>query len=1048
MVDAPHFYPGQQRTVEFCAFLAGGVAAVMLGLSLGARLPGSGSLLQRPLSAVLLLAMSLAVFQVRRGGRASRTGLVLAFLAGGVSACALLAYSRGLGPAWLAQADLGHRSWPRMSFLTALSVVALALAYLTGAGFPRAPWRRRQCSALLAMVPMVLGCLVLMSYPQGAPLLNGAQSAQMTLPSALSCALLGLAILNIAGNDVWPLALFGSESARTETRGGRWLRRGPLRVFLVSTLAILTLGSLLLKSQVKAARREAQRQLAATTDAKARQITVWFRERQGDADQILQSSLLRNSLLRALAGDPSSRAGVLEWMASLSRRSDYSRVALFDGQGLLRLGLPGDRSDSACPSPGPWREALLSRKVEVVDLHRGADGSVHLCFWIPLGSSVHPGQPAPGLMLLQVDAERFLFPLLGPAAHGDSAETFLVRREGGAPVDLGGLRVRPERALDRRVSFGSMSGLGQQGRATGLDDRGRRVLVALRPIPGTPWSMVGTVDEAGIFGQFRRWAWMSVLGLLGLLVLLAMVMGLMVRQGDARRILAQLAFARERKDLAENFSKAFSTCPDAMSINRLGDGVYLKINEGFSLISGYSAEELLGRSSLDMGGGLWADEQDRARMVAGLLDRGEVLDLEAQFRRKDGSLVTGLMSAKLLTFEAEACVLSSTRDLTQRKQAEEERRLLQAQLHQSQKQESLGALAGGVAHDMNNVLGAILSLASSDRTRLEAGDPLAKSFETIIKACLRGRGVVKSLLCFARKELEQTQPVDLNAVVREVVALLAHTTLQRMTLDTELQDGLGTVQGDACALSHALVNLCMNAMDAMPGGGRVLVRTENLGSSRVRLTVADTGTGMSAEVQEKALEPFFTTKPVGKGTGLGLAMVFGTVQAHGGTLEIQSRLGQGSSVLLTFPAATVPGAFLTQATETVAQGAPLAILLVDDDQLIRASVAPMLALVGHQVSTAEGGQEALALLAAGLRVDLVILDLNMPGMNGAQTLGHLLALNPAQVVLLASGYNDGEVSELMEGRPTVSFLQKPFTLVELQGKLPRRAELDSSRKTL
>jgi CheY-like chemotaxis protein len=393
------------------------------------------------------------------------------------------------------------------------------------------------------------------------------------------------------------------------------------------------------------------------------------------------------------------------------------------------------------------------------------------------------------------------------------------------------------------------------------------------------------------------------------------------------------------------------------------------------------------------------------------------------------------MSSALLMIGDEQCMLSTTRDITRFRHDEEERRQLEARLHQSQKLESLGSLAGGVAHDMNNVLGAILSLASARRAGLDPADPMATALDTIATACVRGRGVVASLLYFARKDLEHTQPLDLNDLVRDMVQLLGYTTLKRIRLEMELQDRLALIQGDSGALSHALMNLAVNALDAMPEQGTLRIRTENLPGGVVRLAVRDTGEGMTPEVLAKAVEPFYTTKPVGKGTGLGLAMVFGTMKAHGGELEINSRPGQGTEVLLTFPALDPVPAPPEAAPEPAGSAVDLSVLVVDDDELIRESLVPMLEIMGHRAQAAPGGEEALALLRGGLQVDLVILDMNMPGLNGSETLARIKAFRPGQAVLMASGYNDSEVSRLVSGHAGVSCIQKPFSMKELKRKL-------------
>jgi CheY-like chemotaxis protein len=266
------------------------------------------------------------------------------------------------------------------------------------------------------------------------------------------------------------------------------------------------------------------------------------------------------------------------------------------------------------------------------------------------------------------------------------------------------------------------------------------------------------------------------------------------------------------------------------------------------------------------------------------------------------------------------------------------------------------------------------------------------------------------------------------------VQLLAYTTLKRVQLEMDLQENLAPIHGDSGALSHALMNLCVNALDAMPHGGSLRIRTLGLPDGRIQLSVRDTGQGMDEDVRKRALEPFFTTKGVGKGTGLGLSMVFGTMQAHGGTLDLQSEPGQGTEVVLTFPP-SLPEDAQTPGVEASPSGTrAFRILLVDDDELIRLAVGPMLEMMGHQVDTAADGFEAVRRFEEGLQVDLVILDMNMPGLNGSETLDRLLALRPGQAVLMASGYHDQDIREIMTKHPGIQSLQKPFSVDDIQRK--------------
>jgi CheY-like chemotaxis protein len=388
------------------------------------------------------------------------------------------------------------------------------------------------------------------------------------------------------------------------------------------------------------------------------------------------------------------------------------------------------------------------------------------------------------------------------------------------------------------------------------------------------------------------------------------------------------------------------------------------------------------------------------------------------------------------------------RDISKRKQAEEAlgnalrlRTELEKQAVHSQQMESLGRLAGGVAHDMNNVLGAILGLATSNLERLPEASPIHADFGIIAKAAVRGGQMVKSLLDFARQTPVQDLAVDLNGVIRDVAGLLERTTLARIRLEVELDPGLRPIRGDAGALTHSVMNLCINAVDAMPDEGTLALRTRNLDTREVEVEVRDTGSGMSPEVSRRAMDPFFTTKEVGKGTGLGLSMVYSAAKAHHGRIAIQSEPGRGTRVTLCFPACEGPVPAAGCAPE--APGPPavpgLDVLLVDDDPLIQFSTRSLLDRLGHVTTSAASGEGALARMEEGYRPDAVILDLNMPGLGGSGTLPRLRAILPGVPVILATGKPDQTAHDLVDGYPEVTLLAKPFALDALRRQLGRLA---------
>jgi len=370
------------------------------------------------------------------------------------------------------------------------------------------------------------------------------------------------------------------------------------------------------------------------------------------------------------------------------------------------------------------------------------------------------------------------------------------------------------------------------------------------------------------------------------------------------------------------------------------------------------------------------------------------------------------------------------RDIAEQNRLEADRRELERQFQRTQKLESLGGLAGGVAHELNNVLGAIMAMASSQEEGADSGTPLRRDMESILKACLRGRALVQGLLGFARQDFTQQRVLDLNALVRDQLELLAGIALDRVVVNTELEAHLSPVQGDPATLGQAILNLCLNAVEAMPTGGFMSLRTRNEGSQEVLLEIKDTGTGMSLEVLARSLDPFFTTKLQGKSTGLGLPMAYGAIRVHQGSLDIQSLPGQGTTVTIRLPA-SLPGGVTQPPRESPAKSAKtslfcLDILVVADEDYVRVSLTKLVEALGHRPIPASSGEVALRILMEGTRVDLVVLDLKMPGLGGGgHPGGHP---SPATRAVCGAGYwasgsaGHGPLPAVPAGHPDVETL--------------------------
>ncbi len=480
-----------------------------------------------------------------------------------------------------------------------------------------------------------------------------------------------------------------------------------------------------------------------------------------------------------------------------------------------------------------------------------------------------------------------------------------------------------------------------------------------------------------------------------------------------------------------HYRSLFNNAEIAMFRSRLDGSATLDCNERFLNLIARTRAEVIGQPSLI----LWEDPKAREEVTHRLKTDGFVKDMEFGLLRPSGELRYCLASMRY--YPETECIEGSVQDLTEQRQAEAEGAKFQAQLQQAQKLESLGLLAGGVAHDMNNVLGAILGLASAQLEAPSPANPARQAFQIIIKAAERGGKMVRSLLNFARTSPFEEQDLDLNQLLQEEVSQLLNATLSRIQLKLDLAADLRTIRGDASALTHALMNLCINAMDAMPNSGTLTLRTANVDNDWIELRVEDTGSGMSREVLDKALDPFFTTKGVGKGTGLGLSLVHSSVTAHRGQMEIQSDPGQGTCVRLRLPAlkrqAIAPKPVPSTAPEVAGGG--LHVLLVDDDELVRTAIQMILKGLHHSATMVASGEEALAQLQAGLQPDVVLLDMNMPGLGGSGTLPRLRTLRPGVPVFLITGRADQAALDLVAAHPGVNLLAKPFSLEDLQQRL-------------
>jgi two-component system, cell cycle sensor histidine kinase and response regulator CckA len=630
------------------------------------------------------------------------------------------------------------------------------------------------------------------------------------------------------------------------------------------------------------------------------------------------------------------------------------------------------------------------------------------------------------------------------------------------------------------------------------------------------------------------------------------------------------------RESEEKFRKVFFTCPDLISINRLADGMFISVNKGFEQLSGYSEKDVAGKTSLELK--MWKNPDDRKKVVESLRANGRIENYETQYITKNGNIVDGLMSAAIIEIDGISHILNISRDITERKQAEdklqkseakyrelyenmldafvmvdmagriiefnqayvnlvgysaeeirtltyidlipekwhaaekkivenqiikrgysdvyekeyrrkdgtlvsielrtillrdasedpigmwgiirditerkragEKQKKLEEQLRQSQKLEAIGQLSSGVAHDFNNLLGGIMGHAELLKMHLSEGSDLLRHTASIISSCTKAADLTKQLLTFARKAPVELVKVDPNAIIKHIMGIMERTIDRRIEIIVNLQEHPPFISGDRNQLENALLNIAINARDAMPEGGRLTIISEAVDLNKtslsdehfevkegpyVKISIADTGFGMSKETQGRIFEPFFTTKEVGKGTGLGLASVYGCVKQHNGYITVESREGKGAQFNVYLPVikSTRPMAGVTEESTLIPGKGTL--LVVDDERAYHEILKEIFGGLGYTVHCCADGVEAVTFYREhNSAIHVVILDLNMPKMNGLDCFRRLKEINANVKVIVSSGYGENTDRAAMQTEGVSAFVQKPYRAADLAEKI-------------
>ncbi len=491
--------------------------------------------------------------------------------------------------------------------------------------------------------------------------------------------------------------------------------------------------------------------------------------------------------------------------------------------------------------------------------------------------------------------------------------------------------------------------------------------------------------------------------------------------------------------LEARYRRLFERSPDGMvMVDPEGERILLA-NQAMARMTGLDREELLRRPLTALHPDTEWEVVRSALAEAVSSDRGATA--EWHVKRQEGKPVIASVTATRFESDGRVVALVQYRDVT-------EKRMLEMELHHSQKMEAVGCLAGGVAHDFNNLLTVILGQSELLAKRVEADSGLHGVTQTIRRSALRGSLLTRRLLAFSRKEVVKAEVLDFTEVVRNIATLLDNLLGEQVRLATELDGPPCFIRADVGRMEQVVMNLALNARDAMPDGGVLSLRVRPDGRDAM-LEVSDTGVGMDAATQSRIFEPFFTTKKAGEGTGLGLSTVYGIVEQASGIIDLQSEPGEGTTVRIRFPlASTTTRAPQRPPPDPVASagGGDLTsgcerILLVEDEGDLREMASEALELAGYEVVAAEDGESALELCRGGADFQLLLTDVVMPGMSGGELAQRIRSTRREARVLYMSGYNDDAIVRQGVSVDEASFIQKPFTLDALTRKV--RQLLDS-----
>jgi PAS domain S-box-containing protein len=523
-------------------------------------------------------------------------------------------------------------------------------------------------------------------------------------------------------------------------------------------------------------------------------------------------------------------------------------------------------------------------------------------------------------------------------------------------------------------------------------------------------------------------------------------------QGEVVGIIGKCAYPQETSaadpSLAhddQHIRTVFETIPDPVMLVRVPNGICVDVNQGFVQLTGIERERVVGQDFCQLS--IWDAFPHCEKLLHDTVQNGRIENLALELRLPLDHVISTLLSANALTLNGEQHILITIKDISELEKVYRETETLEVQLQQAQKMEAVGTLAGGIAHDFNNLLMGIQGNTSLMLLNLPADFPHYEKLKKIETYIQKGVNLTRQLLGFARGGKYEVLPTDINELLRTSSDMFGRTK-KEISLHTTYQENAWTVALDRSQIEQVLLNLYVNAWQAMPDGGDLYIQSENVNLEKgyvdayqirpgryVKISITDTGTGMDKITQQRVFDPFFTTKDRGRGTGLGLASAYGIIKNHGGIINLYSEIGKGTTFNIYLPAAEEDAPSQAAREDKILKGDET-ILLVDDERMIRDVGQQLLQTLGYSVLVAASGKEALAIYKKeNHKIDLILLDMIMPDMGGAETFEQLKRNDPGIRVILSSGYSMNDEATAILARGCDGFIQKPFNIEQLSKKI-------------